>query len=53
MEFCGDVEEEDLPQMLDPLGVPVSTSTFVDSDHASNFSPGYHIQVYYCLFVMV
>ena len=36
VEFYGDVVEEDQPQMPDPLGEPVLTSTFVDFDHASN-----------------
>ena len=36
VEFYGDVVEEDPPQMPDPRGEPVSTSTFVDSEHASN-----------------
>ena len=34
--FYGGVEEDDLPRMIEPLGEPVSTSTSVDSDHASN-----------------
>ena len=34
--FYVNVVEEDLPQIPDPLGEPVLTSTFVDSDHASN-----------------
>ena len=29
--------EEDPPQMPEPLGEPVSTSTFFNSDHASDF----------------
>ena len=45
MDFYGGVVEEDPPQMPEPLGEPVPESTFVDSDHASIFSPGYHIQV--------
>lgn len=36
VEFYGDVVEEDPPRMPEPLGEPVVTSTFVDSDHASN-----------------
>ena len=36
--FYGDVAEEDLPQMSEPLSDPVLTSTFVYSDHASNIS---------------
>ena len=34
--FYRDVAEEDPPRMPEPLGEPVSTSTFSDSDHASN-----------------
>ena len=34
--FYGDVVEEDPPRMPDPLGEPVSTSTFVESDYSSN-----------------
>ena len=52
VEFYGDVAEEYPPQIPEPLGKPslcsywksylvyckpVQTSTFVDSDHASNF----------------
>ena len=37
MEFYGNMVQEDPPQMPDPLGEPVSKSTFVDSEHASNF----------------
>ena len=37
MEFYGDVVEEDPPQITEPMDEPVSTSNFVDSDHASNF----------------
>ena len=36
VEFYGDMAEEDPPRMPDPLCDPVSTSTFVDSGHASN-----------------
>ena len=35
-EFYGDLEEEDPPRMPEPLGNPVSTTAFVDADHASN-----------------
>ena len=38
MGFYGDVAEEDLPRMPEPPGELVSTSTFVESDHASNIS---------------
>ena len=34
--FYGDVAEEDPPRMPEPLGEPVLTYTFVDSNHASN-----------------
>ena len=34
--FYGDVEEAMPPRMPDPLGPPVYTAGFVDSDHASN-----------------
>ena len=37
VELYGDVVEEDPPQMPEPLSDPVLTSTFVDSEHASNF----------------
>ena len=36
VEFYGDVAEDDPLRMPNPFGEPVSTSTFVDSDHASN-----------------
>ena len=36
VKFYGDVVEEDPPQMPEPLGESVSTSSFVESDHASN-----------------
>ena len=36
MELYGDMPEEYLPRMPEPLGEPVSTSIFVESDHASN-----------------
>ena len=36
VKFHGDMAEEDLPLMIDPVGEPVSTYTFVDYDHASN-----------------
>ena len=36
VEFYGDVAEEDPSRIPEPLGEPVLTSTFVDSDHASN-----------------
>ena len=35
-EFYPDAEEEDPPHMPEPLGVPVSSHCFVDSDHAGN-----------------
>ena len=35
-EFYGYAKEEDPPNMPEPLGKPVMTSCFVDSDHASN-----------------
>ena len=35
-EFYGDLQEEDPPQMLEPLGNPVAINGFCDSDHASN-----------------
>ncbi len=35
-EFYGDVVEEEPPDMPQPLGKPVTISTFVDSDHAGN-----------------
>jgi hypothetical protein len=35
-EFYGNVKEEDPPNMLPPLGAPVSITCFVDSDHAGN-----------------
>ena len=34
--FYGDMVEEDLPQISEPLGEPVLKSTFVGSDHASD-----------------
>ena len=37
VEFYEDVAEEYPPQMPEPLGETVSTSTFVDSDYASKF----------------
>ena len=37
VKFYEDVVEEYPPRMIEPLGGPVSKSTFVDSDHASNF----------------
>ena len=36
VEFYEDVEEEDPPQMPEPLGEPVLTSTFVDFNNALN-----------------
>ena len=36
VEFYGHMVEEDPPKMPEPLGEPVLTSTFVESDHASN-----------------
>ena len=36
VEFYGDVAEEDPTRIPEPLGEPVSKSTFVDSYHASN-----------------
>jgi hypothetical protein len=35
-EFYGDVEEELPPKMPEPLGRPVTISTFVDANHAGN-----------------
>jgi hypothetical protein len=35
-EFYGDVEEEMPPNMPEPRGNPVSTSAFVDANHAGN-----------------
>ena len=35
-DFYVEVAEEDSPRMPEPLGEPVPTSTFVESDHASN-----------------
>jgi hypothetical protein len=35
-EFYGDVEEEDPPDMPEPLGKPVYINIFVDADHAGN-----------------
>ena len=35
-EFYGDVEEEDPPDMPEPLGKPVHINVFVDADHAGN-----------------
>ncbi len=35
-EFYGNVKEEDPPNMLPPLGAPVSITCFVDSNHAGN-----------------
>ena len=37
VEFYKDVVKEDPPQMPEPLGEPVLTSTFFNSDRASNF----------------
>ena len=36
VEFYGNVAEEDLPQMSEPLGDPVLRYTFFYSDHTSN-----------------
>ena len=36
LPFYGDVEEEDPPNMPEPLGEPVVMTVFVDADHASN-----------------
>ena len=36
VDFYGDTVEEDSPQIPEPMGEPLTTSTFVDSDHASN-----------------
>ena len=36
VEFYRDVAEEDPPRIPEHLCEPVSTSTFVDSEHASN-----------------
>ena len=38
VEFYKDVVEEDPSRMPEPLGEPMSTSTFVDYDHASNIT---------------
>ncbi|KAL7477924.1 hypothetical protein ACHAW6_003713 [Cyclotella cf. meneghiniana] len=35
-EFYRDVEEEDPPDMPDPLGKPVHLNVFDDADHAGN-----------------
>lgn len=35
-EFYGDVQEEDPPNMPEPLGKPVKITCFVDADHAGN-----------------
>ncbi|KAL7488168.1 hypothetical protein ACHAW6_013757 [Cyclotella cf. meneghiniana] len=35
-EFYGDVEEEDPPDMPEPLGKPVHLNVFIDADHAGN-----------------
>jgi hypothetical protein len=35
-EFYGDVVEEEPPDMPEPLGKPVTISTFVNADHADN-----------------
>ena len=35
-EFYGDLKEEDPPNMPEPLGMPVDTTAFEDSDHAGN-----------------
>ena len=37
VKFYGGVVEDNPPRITDPLGELVSTYTFVDSDHASNF----------------
>ncbi|KAL7523926.1 hypothetical protein ACHAXR_000363 [Thalassiosira sp. AJA248-18] len=34
--FYGDIQEQQPPRMPEPLGKPVLTTAFVDSDHASN-----------------
>ena len=36
VDFYGNLHEEEPPGMPEPLGVPVSSTGFVDSDHASN-----------------
>ena len=47
VEFYGDVSEEDLTQMPEALGEPVSTYTFFDSEHASNvFIRRSHTSIY-------
>ena len=35
-EFYGDIKEEEPPNMPEPLGLPVDTTAFEDSDHAGN-----------------
>ena len=35
-EFYGDIEEEDPPNMPEPLGHPVKITMFVDANHANN-----------------
>jgi hypothetical protein len=35
-EFYGDIEEEDPPNMPEPLGHPVQITMFVDANHANN-----------------
>ncbi|KAL7537221.1 hypothetical protein ACHAXR_009342, partial [Thalassiosira sp. AJA248-18] len=36
MGFYGDIQEQQPPMMPEPLGKPMLTTAFVDSDHASN-----------------
>ncbi len=36
VEFYRDVKEEDPPNMPEPLGAPVDSTAFEDSDHAGN-----------------
>ena len=53
VEFYGDVAEEDLPQMPELLGEPVSTSIFLTMTMLQMLPLGDHIQVYYFFFEMV
>ncbi len=36
VKFYGDMKEEDPPNMPEPLGAPVDSTAFEDSDHAGN-----------------